>query len=205
MTEISEFRKTLERYKAEQTLTRRNLKQARSRFVDAKKEKNNHELARELVKEISLKTQRQLQVHIGDITSMALEAAFPDDPYELKVEFVERRNKTECDLYFERNGQRIEPMDGSGGGAIDVASMALRVVGWCLHNPKKRPLIVLDEPIKFLSKDRHESMSLIIKEISDKLGIQFIIVTHEEKLTTNADAMFSNSIESGVSEVKKYN
>ena len=88
-----------------------------------------HEEAREIVREVSLKTMQQLQYHISDITSLALEAVF-DNPYKLTLDFVQRRNKTECDLYFERDGNRVDPISASGVGAVDIASFALRIASW---------------------------------------------------------------------------
>lgn len=145
--------------------------------------------AREIIRQVGLRTQQQLQFHISDITSLALDAVF-DDPYQLKVEFVERRNKTECDLFFVRNGQEIDPLEASGYGAVDVAAMALRIASWSMKNPKSDNVIVLDEPFRFLSQDRQELASKMLKELSSRLGIQFIIVTHEDILAQYADRVF---------------
>ena len=116
-----------------------------------------------------------------------------EDPYELVAEFVQRRNKTECDLFFTRDGHRMDPMDSSGFGAVDVASLALRIAAWSMQIPRKRNVIILDEPFKFLDgkTDRIEKASQMIKELSDKLGIQFIIVTHDTALGNYADKTFN--------------
>jgi len=159
-----------------------------------------HEKAREIVRAVGLKTQEQLQFHISNITSLALDAVFPD-PYELKVEFVQRRNKTECDLYFVRDGNRVDPLTASGVGAVDVASFALRIASWSMERPHSRNTIILDEPFKFLSEDYQEQASTMLKEISQKLGIQFIIVTHEEVLTAYADRIFEVKKRRGKSKV----
>jgi DNA repair exonuclease SbcCD ATPase subunit len=148
-----------------------------------------HTEAAELIKLAGLKTQEQLQYHISDITSMAMEAVFPD-PYDIRVEFIQRRNKTECDIFFVRDEQKVDPLSSSGGGAIDVATLALRVACWSMNIPHTRNVIVLDEPLKNLDKKKQELGSQIIKEISQKLGIQFIIVTHEEVLASYADKTF---------------
>lgn len=163
-----------------------------------------HERAREIIREVGLKTQEQLQVHISDITSLALDAVF-EDPYELVAEFVQRRNKTECDLMFERDGERMDPIGASGGGAVDVAAFALRIAAWSMQSPKRRNVVILDEPMKFLDgrTDRIEKASQIIKELSDRLGIQFIIITHENTLAEHADKTFTVKIsKKGVSQVK---
>ncbi len=152
-----------------------------------------HEEARELLREIGLKTQQQLQYHISDITSLALSAVF-DDPYELKVSFEKRRNKTECDLLFVRNENEVDPMESAGYGAVDVAALALRTASWSMKHPRSLPVIILDEPMKHLSADRQPYASQMLKELSTKLGIQFIIVTHEDELVHYADKTYKVSL-----------
>jgi DNA repair exonuclease SbcCD ATPase subunit len=60
----------------------------------------------------------------------------------------------------------------------------------------------MDEPLKFLSVDRQEYASAMIKQLSERLGLQFIIVTHEEELAAHADKTFSVSIRKGISTVR---
>jgi chromosome segregation ATPase len=43
----------------------------------------------------------------------------------------------------------------------------------------------------------------MIKEISTKLGIQFIVVTHNETLASAADKVFNVSIKKGISHVNE--
>lgn len=162
-----------------------------------------YEKAREIVRKVGLDTQQQLQYHIGDITSLALEAVF-DDPYELVVEFVQRRNRTECDLYFSRDDNQVDPISASGGGAVDVAAFALRIASWSMQTPRTRNTIILDEPMRFLSVDKQEKASRMIKELSDRLGIQFIIITHEDTLAQYADKTFEVKIRKGKSKVTTF-
>ena len=42
-----------------------------------------HEKALTIIKEVGRKTQEKLQFHISDITSLALDAVMPEDPYKL--------------------------------------------------------------------------------------------------------------------------
>jgi len=167
---------------------------------EQKRSLRRHEQAREIIKEVGLKTQQELQYHISDITSLALEAVFPD-PYELVAEFVERRNKSECDLYFTRDGNKVDPIDASGGGAVDIASFALRVASWSMQTPRSRPTIILDEPFRFLSEQYKEPASMMVKELSQKLGLQFIIITHEPVLASYADKTFEVTMKRKISKV----
>jgi exonuclease SbcC len=201
MTDLQVIRRQLEQQKGRRDQVADSIRRTGETIKLKKRDLRRHEQAREIIREVGLKTQQQLQLHISDITSLALEAVF-DDPYKLVAEFVQRRNQTECDLYFERDGERVDPLSASGGGAVDVAAFALRVASWSMQRPKSRPTIILDEPMRFLSADRLPLASEMVKQLSDRLGLQFIIVTHEEELTEAADKIFEVSIKNGVSRVK---
>lgn len=175
---------------------------SKKRYRVTRKSLHRHEQAREIIREVGLTTQQQLQFHISDISSLALEAIFGEDAYKLKVDFVQRRNKTECDLLFVREETEIEPLSASGGGAVDVAAFALRVASWSMQQPHTRATIILDEPLRFLDRPRQEKASQMIKQLSEQLGIQFIIVTHEKTLTEFADKVFKVAIEDKVSYVE---
>ena len=198
---IQLLRNRLEQQKGAKAQIEKSLSDLETSLREKKRSLIQHEQAKEIVREVGLKTQQQLQINISDIVSMAMEAVFPY-PYELAVEFVQRRNKTECDLYFVRDGNRVDPLTASGVGAVDVASFALRIASWSMSQPHSRNTIILDEPFRFLSANYQEQASIMLQEISKKLGIQFVIVTHEEVLASYADKIFEVSIRKGKTKVK---
>lgn len=179
----------LERMKGRKEQLVQSLENAETQLKQTKREIRDHERAITVVKEVGLKTQQSLQYHIADTVSMALESVF-DDPYLMSVEFVQRRGKTECDLLFNKQGNFINPLSASGGGAVDVASFALRVASWSMQQPKTRNVLLLDEPFKNLSEGLLPKASEMLKQISDKLGLQIIMVTHSDPLIESADKVF---------------
>lgn len=197
---VKSLRSKVDNLRGQQTQTQKNLTKAENRLSQYQSSLELHEQAREVLRQAGLKTQQALAFHISEITTLALQAVF-DDPYDLVVEFVERRNKTECDLYFERNGQKVNPMEAAGGGAVDVAAFALRVASWSMENPRSRNTIILDEPMRFLSTGLQPKASEMLQQLSERLGLQFIIVTHEEELTEQADKIFEVSKQGKVSQV----
>jgi DNA repair exonuclease SbcCD ATPase subunit len=199
---LKDLRYKIERLRGAKQETMRQISAMENQITEFEKSLIRHKKAREIVREVGLKTQQQLQFHIGNITTLALESIF-NDPYKLTVEFIQRRNKTECDLFFERDGEKVNPLSASGGGAIDVASFALRIASWSMERPRTRNTIILDEPMRFLSVDLQEKASAMIKELSEKLRLQFIIVTHEEELASYADKEFRVTINKGVSNIKE--
>ena len=186
---IQDYRNKLEQLKGQRNQLQQNIARTKIELSGSRRDLSRHEQAREVIREVGVKTQQQLQFHISDITSLALEAVF-DDPYELKAEFVQRRNKTECDLLFERNRKTIDPLTATGGGAVDVAAFALRIASWSMQRPRSHNTIILDEPLRFLSEQYQKQASAMIKELSKRLGLQFIIVTHNQILTSYADKVF---------------
>jgi len=207
MSKISSLRTKLEQQKGKRDQIAQEIEQSREALTNSKRELRYHEQAREVIREVGLKTQQQLQFHISEIATLAMDAVF-SDPYELKVEFVERRNKTECDLLFERGGKQVDPLSSTGGGAVDVAAFALRAASWSMQRPRTRPLFILDEPFKHL-KGAEENRRVLdmIKEISDKMGVQILMVSDEriplEDIVERADKVFQVSIRNRVSRVKE--
>jgi DNA repair exonuclease SbcCD ATPase subunit len=145
-------------------------------------------------------SQQILQKQISGIVSNALSAVF-EEPYEFQIEFVTRRNATECDLLFVKDGKTREPLESCGYGVADIASLALRVAFWKLDG-NSRNTIILDEPTRNLSVDKQPLASMMIKKLSET-GIQFIIVTHNESLTEAADKVFAVKIKNGESLVEE--
>ena len=201
MKSVKEIRSEFDRRKGKQQQIDKSLKAEQTTLSDQQKKLHRHEQAREIIKEVGLKTQQALALHISDITNLAMQSVF-DPPYEMVVNFIERRNKTECDLLFKRGDNLIDPLNASGGGPADIASFALRIACWSMQRPRNRPVILLDEPMHFLSRDLQPKASEMIKQLSEKLGLQFIIITHDEDLTTNADRTFEVSIRNGVTKVE---
>jgi DNA repair exonuclease SbcCD ATPase subunit len=195
------LRNKLEQFKGQKLQLEKTLSDLRSDLKEKKLSLEKHEQAREIIRKVGMETQQQLQYNISDIVSLALDSVF-DDPYIFRTEFCQRRNKTECDLYFERDGNRVDPLTASGVGAVDIASFALRIASWSMASPRTRNVIILDEPFRFLSENYQEQASLMVKEISQKLGIQFLIVSHNETLASSADKTFTVSIKKGISQIR---
>ena len=164
------------------------------------------ERALEIVKQVGLATQKQLEYHLAEQVSLAMEAVF-DDPYRLKVNFEEKRGQTEVQLLFTRRGLEFPPIGSSGGGTIDVASLALRIAYWSMRRDQRpRPTLLLDEPFSQLKGEEANKRALaMLQEISHKLGIQVITVSDErvsrEDIIANADRVFFTRQRDGVSKV----
>ena len=104
-------------------------------------------------------------------------------------------------MYFARDGIKVDPLTASGGGAVDIASFALRVASWSMQLKRSRPILLLDEPFRYVSADLLPKASAMLKEVSVKLGLQIIMVTHSEELMAEADKIFETHIRKGITDV----
>jgi DNA repair exonuclease SbcCD ATPase subunit len=200
MTPLAELRSRLENRKGRRDQLLQGLEQARDRARDQRRLLRNLDRAQAVLQVVAQRTQQELEVQIGGLVTMALAAVFPD-PYEFVLRFEQRRGKTEADLLFSRDGSEVHPLSASGGGVVDLAAFALRVALWRISSPALRPTIVLDEPFKHLSEDLQPKASALLKEVSSRLGVQFIMVTHSEELVESADRVFQVSLRRGMSRV----
>lgn len=184
-----DFRKELERRKGQRDQVLNDLETAEAEAKTLFLEAVYCEEAQTILIEVAKLTQEELEYHISEMVTLAMAAVF-DNPYELDVEFVQRRNRTECDLNFMRNGKIADPLGSSGGGAVDVACFALRVALWSLpeKGARTRNVIIEDEPLKWLKGGSlPEKGALMRKEISEKLGVQLISISHIPDQIEGAD------------------
>lgn len=198
---IQTLRKQLEQKKGSRNQITKDLAEAQKIAERLELEIIDTEQAQIIIQTVAQKTQEELEYRLSEIVSLALAAVF-DDPYKLKVNFIIRRGKTECDLLFEKDGEIFDPLTSSGGGAIDVAAMALRVAIWSLTQPKPRNILILDEPFRFLSQEYQIKASIMLRELSEKLNLQIIMVSHSESLIEGANKIFQVTIRKGISRIK---
>jgi len=139
--------------------------------------------AQTITQDVVKQVQEQAHSQISKVVTICLEAIF-EEPYYFQIHFEQKRGRTEAKLTFERNGHEINPMTASGGGVIEIASFALRLACILLSRPKLRPVMILDEPFKNVSKKAGylERVPEMLISLSEEFGIQFIMVTHIEEL-----------------------
>lgn len=195
---MSSYAEKLERFRGRQeSLVERKAGVERA-IAEMEKKTEDIAKAQVVIQTVAQQTQEQLRFHIESIVSKALAAVFAE-PYGFVVEFETKRGQTEAKFWFERDGERVSPIDATGGGAVDIAAFALRVTMWSMG--KTRPTIILDEPFRFVSRDLQTKAGAMMKMLSEDLGLQFIMVTHNTDLIDEADEVFKVRMENGESVV----
>lgn len=201
---LQTLRYKVENLKGQQHQLKQDMKLSVARIATLKQEVITVEEAKIIIQTVAQETQRKLEYHISEMVSLALSAVF-ENPYRLVLEFVLRRNRTEADIFFERGNERIRPIDAAGGGVVDIAAFALRVAMWSLRRPRSRNVLITDEPFRMVSEDLRPKAAAMVAEISKRLGLQMLIITHAKEFVEVADKLFTVEIHGGVSYVKEDN
>ena len=97
-TELEKMQKFLNNKQGELEILQKSLNENRKNRKNAKLNLTQSEKAQKIIQEVAQQTQEQIKFHIEDIVTMALDVIFPD-PYQFELEFVVKRNKTECEMW----------------------------------------------------------------------------------------------------------
>jgi DNA repair exonuclease SbcCD ATPase subunit len=152
--------------------------------LEAARERQENVLAAQVViQETAEAVQQVAHQQISSVVSRCLEAVWGEDAYEFKIAFRQARGKTEAELLFCRDGMELtDPTEESGGGPVDVAVFALRLVCLLLTRPRRRKMLVLDEPFRFVSADLIPAVREMLTTLAKEFKVQFVIVTHQQRL-----------------------
>jgi len=191
------LKERLTKEKSERDFLISQIKEKKVFLEDNLKEQDKLLKARALVQIVAEETQKQIEFHINTLVTKALQSVF-NCPYEFKMQFVQRRNKTECDFMLMNNGKDCYSFKG---GIKDVCNFAIVVATWSLKRTRK--LLILDEPFRFLSIDLQNKCSEMMKQLSEKLGIQIIMISHLPNIITSCDKTINIVNVKGVSIVKE--
>ncbi len=175
-------RHDLDRLKTEHDLAARAVVGEKKYLREAEERLTNTLEARRVLQAAAEGVQRSAHAQIASVVTRCLEAVLGPDTYEFRVVFERKRGRTEARLVFVRNGEEVDPIGAAGGGAVDLASFALRVACLILSRPKRRRLLILDEPLKHLSADYRPAARELLLVLAKEMGLQIILVTHSPEL-----------------------
>lgn len=150
--------------------------------------------------------QQTLTARIEGIVTKGLRAVFQNPTLEFKLRYSETKKgdrkknpEVAMSITFEQDGQTVEGdlKSSFGGGLSVVAAILLKVVVVLHLNPRVRPILILDEPLKDLSpaydgqdsvvNGYRERMADFLRSLTDETDLQIIMVTHEPEYGRVAD------------------
>lgn len=132
--------------------------------------------AQQIFQIVAAAVQHKAHKQLTTVVTKCIQTVFGPD-YEFKIKFERKRGKTEGRMCYEQNGIEIDPHDTSGG-VMEIAAFALRISCLLLAVPKRRKLMVSDEPFKSVHGETyHERTVEMIEALARDLDFQFILVS----------------------------
>jgi len=171
------------------------------------KEQNSYlvdlEEALNAMNDVSILVQQEFKEVVEILVTQALKFVFGYN-HSFEIDSRIARKQPEIHLFIVIDGERFSPQDDEfSGGQADVVSFALRVILWAIQSERTRATLVFDEPFRNLhGTENAKSIREMTQYLSKTLGLQFIIITQDDELTSVADAVFLVTKERGISNVE---
>ena len=191
----------LEQAKANKKLIQTQIKETQKSLAIKHLYVENLIKARYILSEVARLTQENFQAKVEGLITMAIRSVFDRD-FQFKLMLERKRNKLECRPVIIEDEHEYSPEKDMGGGLVDIISFAWRIVLWSMEKPRSRNVIVLDEPMKNMG-DLVPLGGKMLKEISEKLGIQLIVITHDQELMGFGNTSYLFTHKDGMTDVKK--
>jgi ABC-type nitrate/sulfonate/bicarbonate transport system ATPase subunit len=147
--------------------------------------------------EVLLKTEKVLKHLVEklakkDLTKMdklvtwGLNTVFPGRDIKFETELVERGNKIKINLKTLHNGKLVDADNKSSISVVE--SFLLRIL--CIAKLQRAPLLLMDETFGAVGSEYIENISKLISKLSEKLGIDILLVTHNPAFQAHSGTSF---------------
>jgi len=167
----------------------------RTRETDLKKETGSIKEEIELLTKASTVLKHLLDLMVKDeIEKMAglitygLKTIFDDQNLTFLPVITKKNEKMHIDLRTKRDEIEGFCLDSFGGSVAVIESFLLRVL--CMLKLNMARLMLLDETFAPVSKEYISNTSKMVSELSKKLGMDVLLVTHQDGFMDNADHIY---------------
>lgn len=186
-TALDRYRNQLRPLLMEYQVAIKNISSESSRSQELIQEQEHLKKSLSIAQEVAVQVQEACHGRVSEIASRCLEAVFGKDTYSLRIDFEDKRGRTEATLTLLDHGREVEdPLGSCGGGVIDVSAFALRLACLLLSRTRRRTFLALDEPFRFVSEEYQDRVRFLLETLSRELGLQILFVTHNRRLVTGS-------------------
>lgn len=148
--------------------------------------------AQQFIFELANTMQAQLELKLSLLATMFIQYIYGES-YGFRISYKSSRGSTQAHFYILKNEEPFDPLDESGYGVTDVASLMLRVSALIMLEETGKPLqrvLVLDEPFKNVSKDHRTQVCEVLELLTRDYNFQLIIVSHEFEYAQTAAKVY---------------
>jgi len=185
---LDEIKSRLDSQRGQFSLLTRQINIQKNKLNNLELDREKYKKVIELLNFVQQVTKQKTKESFERLVTYALRFIYSKE-YKFELEFGRRGNLSEINFNVKTPefAEAYDPLDSSGGGVLDILSLALRICLLELTRPKIEGFLVLDEPFKHLSSNYLETAIKFLEAITKKIGRQIILITHKQELINNSD------------------
>jgi hypothetical protein len=180
--------------------------QKEKELFEIQQESHDKKLMKELLEKASDEARKNGKEILSQTASSALQMVLGEN-HAVSIELGNLRGVPSAELLISKEYSQgilnIDPME-DGGGIRDLVSLSTFMATGMLVGEENQSPYFLDEPTKFVSKDRAEEVAVFMKELVAYTQKQTFLVTHDlEHLPAVGDTTYLIENIDGVSVATK--
>ena len=188
---IAERQKELDRKTAENGLLQRRIEEAEQEMVTIGKQLDIGQEALQLLEDVANGRRANMKGSIEKVITEALQVIY-GPRYSVRLEYDVKNNRSFLDIkvvkQLSNGAEVVRNPSGCGQGVSDTVSVPLRLL--VILGSKTDKVCVLDESYKQVNPERVELVSQFIKQVSEELGLQIVMMSHHETMRESVDRAF---------------
>jgi DNA repair ATPase RecN len=136
-------------------------------------------------------TRQQITERISGIVTDALQKV-KDPNLEFRMHIVTERNQVEVKfvVHDKTTDKEYDIIDSCGGSIADIVTYPLKIALLLKWEPVLSRIMILDENFKFVSVADQEPLGEFVRQVSEKLNLQTLLITHSPVISSKGHRIF---------------
>lgn len=106
------------------------------------------------------------------------------------------------DFYVKTEDVQGRVVDAKGGGVAEVVSMLIQIFFMRVLRDEFSQVLILDTPMTHISNRYREKVSALLKQLSEKLNMQIVLLTNTKEFAEHADMAYEFTQRDGKTQVE---
>jgi len=200
MTDLEKFKKYLTLAENKRTLYKRESQQNKDKIEKLKDSLTELDKVQVILNHMEQSLRGNFITYIEELVSYGISIVF-DENMKFIIEYSRRANMPVVNFYIEDSQGTTDIYGAKGGGLVNIVAFLLRVILLVHCKPSLQRIMFLDESFSMVSRKFLPNVAQLLRELSDKLQIQFVLITHEDTFKDVADKIYEVEKKNGISHV----
>lgn len=178
--------------------------QNKERIIANDKESDLLTKAAVFLQTLSDETRKEILDKISGIVTDALQK-IKDDKLTFRMNLSTERNQVDVQfvVFDKSTNQEYDILESCGGSIADIITFPLKLSLLLKWEPSLSRIMILDENFKFVSVADQEPLGEFVRQISEKMNVQTILVTHSPVVASKAHRIIEVSKRDGTSKIEE--